>query len=203
MRIGQALSYEALWALAERLREILDGVVGSLELVDLPPPPVDRIEASLLTQVLDQQVGGHILGITDADLVDESGGDFFNFMFGGKDNRNHVAVVSTRRVTSRDSGRFLARVLKVGLHELGHNFGLVHHYAFVRSEDGGCCPMTKGDFNRHGERSYVRAVIDARGFRFCAGCLSFLRRVHQRPSPGSAAGRDAGRTTPGCTAPWR
>ena len=35
--------------------------------------------------------------------------------------------------------------------------------------------MTKGDFNRFGERAYVRAVIDARGFRFCRGCETFLR----------------------------
>ena len=37
----------------------------------------------------------------------------------------------------------------------------------------------------HGERSYTRAVIDARGFRFCDGCRRFLRTAHQpaRPRP--------------------
>jgi predicted Zn-dependent protease len=154
---------------------------------------VERIEAGLLTQVLDQEVGGHILGITDADLVDGSGEDFFDFMFGGKDNRNHVAVVSTRRIGSRDPGRFIARLLKVSLHELGHNFGLVHHYGFVpAAAGGGYCPMTKGDFNRHGERSYVRVVIDGRGFGFCESCRQLIRRV-----AGSV------QTRPGCVAPSR
>lgn len=176
VRIGEPVTREVVHTLAERVHSTLAHVVRRLEILDYQPPPVARIEAGILTQVLDQQVGGHILGITDADLLDDSGEEFFNFMFGGKDNRNHVAVVSTRRIASRDPGRFLARVLKVALHELGHNFGLVHHYDFVRAEDGGFCPMTKGDFNRHGERSYVRSVIDARGFRFCNTCVAFLRR---------------------------
>ena len=69
----------------------------------------------------------------------------------------------------------LLALLKVALHELGHNFGLLHHYGHDKAEDGAYCPMTKGDFNRFGERAYVRAVIDARGFRFCRGCETFLR----------------------------
>lgn len=182
VRIGRPVSREAIHRLAEQIHDTLADVVGTLEILDYRPPPVDRIEAGLLTQVLDQHLGGHILGITAADLFDDSGEDFFNFMFGGKDNRNHVAVVSTRRLGSRDPGRFLARLLKVALHELGHNFGLVHHYDLVPAPaGGGYCPMTKGDFNRHGERSYVRTVIDGRGFRFCESCLQFIRRV--RPAP--------------------
>lgn len=180
VRVGRPLSRDALDGVAGKIRETLADVVRQLEIVQYPLPPVDQIEVALLTQALDQQVGGHILGITDADLMDESGEDFFDFMFGGKDNRNHVAVVSTRRLGSRDPGRFLARLLKVALHELGHNFGLVHHYGYVPAAGGGgYCPMTKGDFNRHGERSYVRAVIDGRGYRFCEGCRRFIRRAYQ------------------------
>lgn len=193
VRIGRSLSRGQVDEIATRIHTTLEDAVESLEVVEYHPPPVERIEAGLLTQVLDQEVGGHILGITDADLVDGSGKDFFDFMFGGKDNRNHVAVVSTRRITSRDPGRHLARLLKVALHELGHNFGLVHHYGFVpAATGGGYCPMTKGDFNRHGERSYVRVVIDGRGLGFCEGCRQLIRRVS-----GSA------RTTPGCAAPSR
>jgi predicted Zn-dependent protease len=144
-------------------------------LVELPSPPVERIEASLLTRVLEQEIGGHVLGVTDADLVDGEGHDFWSFLFGGKDGRNHVAVVSTRRLATADAEETAARVAKVSLHELGHNFGLVHHYAFERVAEGGCCPMSKGDFNRHGELSYVRTVVDARGFHFCAACRRFLR----------------------------
>lgn len=193
VQLGQAVDLEEVQTLARRIHDTLADVVRTLEIVEYTPPPVDRIEAGLLTQILDQEVGGHILGITDADLLDGSGEDFFDFMFGGKDNRNHVAVVSTRRIVSRNRGRFLSRILKVALHELGHNFGLVHHYGFVRTATGdGYCPMTKGDFNRHGERSYVRTIIDGRGFGFCEGCLRFLRR---------ASG--IARTTPGRAAPWR
>jgi hypothetical protein len=180
VRIGRPVSRDALQRLAGQIHETLADVVRDLEIVDYRPPPVDRIEAGLLTQVLDQQVGGHILGVTAADLLDDSGGELFNFMFGGKDNRNHVAVVSTRRLASRDPGRLLTRLLKVALHELGHNFGLVHHYDFVpATAGGGYCPMTKGDFNRHGERSYVRTVIDGRGHRFCESCLRFIRRAYR------------------------
>lgn len=177
VRLGRPISRSEQAALAERIREAFCGSVESVCLVDYQPPEVEEIEADLLTQDLDQSLGGHILGITDADLLDRSATDFFRFMFGCKDNRNHVAVVSTRRITASDPTRSITRLLKVGLHELGHNFGLTHHYSFEKTGIG-YCPMTKGDYNRHGERSYKRAVIDARGFRFCDACRRFLRLAH-------------------------
>lgn len=160
------------------LRGAFAELLQSIRVVDYAPPGIDRIEADLLTQALDHEVGGHILAITDADLLDASTGDFFQFMFGCKDRRNHVAVVSTRRIASPDASRSIARLIKVALHELGHNFGLVHHYDYVPAPDGAYCPMTKGDYNRHGERSYTRSVIDARGLRFCDTCRRFLRLAH-------------------------
>ncbi len=177
VRLGRPISRSEHAALAERIREAFSGFVDSVCLVDHRSPEVEEIEADLLTQDLDQSLGGHILGITDADLLDRSATDFFRFMFGCKDNRNHVAVVSTRRISGSDPTRSITRLLKVGLHELGHNFGLTHHYSFESAGDG-YCPMTKGDYNRHGERSYKRAVIDARGFRFCRACRRFLRLAH-------------------------
>jgi hypothetical protein len=43
--------------------------------------------------------------------------------------------------------------------------------------------MSKGDFNRHGEVSYLRMVIDSRGYRFCSGCRRFLELAwSRRPS---------------------
>ena len=178
VRLGRPISRSEQAALAKRIREAFIGLVGSVCLVDYEPPEVEEIEADLLTQDLDQSLGGHILGITDADLLDRSASDFFRFMFGCKDNRNQVAVVSTRRIRASDPTQSLTRLLKVGLHEVGHNFGLTHHYSFEKTDDGGCCPMTKGDYNRHGERSYKRSVIDARGFRFCRACRRFLRMAH-------------------------
>ena len=182
VRLGQPISRPEQAALAARIREAFVGLVGSICLIDFEPPAVEEIEADLLTLDLDQSVGGHILGITDADLLDRSTTDFFRFMFGCKDNRNHVAVISTRRIATSDPVRSIARLLKVGLHEIGHNFGLIHHYSFEKTADGSCCPMTKGDYNRHGERSYKRAVIDARGFRFCRACRRFLRLAHETQS---------------------
>jgi predicted Zn-dependent protease len=144
--------------------------ITETDIVDYDAPLIDMIEASLLTGALEEEIGGHILGVTDADLHDNDSIDDSKFLFGGKDNRNDVAVVSTRRLGSRDPGVGIARVLKVGLHELGHNFGLVHHYRIQRGSGDGLCPMTKGELNRFGERGYVRAVIDQRGMRFCEAC---------------------------------
>ncbi len=168
--------------MSKRIREAFAGSLDTVDLHDYEAPEIDEIEADLLTQALDQHFGGHVLGITDADLFDSAASDFFRFMFGCKDNRSQVAVVSTRRIASRDASRSIARLLKVGLHELGHNFGLVHHYDFVPASDGAYCPMSKGDYNRHGERSYLRSVIDARGFRFCDACRKFLRLAHPAPA---------------------
>ncbi len=179
VRLGRPVRKVELEAMATRIGEALEGTLEAVELVDHDPPPVGSIEADLLTQALDAEVGGHILGITDIDLLDESASDFFRFMFGCKDNRNDVALVSTRRIGSEDPRHFLTRVLKVALHELGHNFGLLHHYSFERAESAsGYCPMSKGDYNRHGERSYRRSVIDARGLGFCQACRNFLRLAH-------------------------
>jgi hypothetical protein len=95
VRIGTPCSRSELEALAERIREAFAGLLESIQTLDYEPPNVEEIEADILTQALDQHVGGHILGITDADLLDGSATDFFKFMFGCKDNRNDVAVVST------------------------------------------------------------------------------------------------------------
>lgn len=177
VRIGTAVSAREIKATATRIIDSFSGILSRFQVLEYDPPPVGEIDASLLTQALEHEIGGHILGVTEADLVDRSGPDFFNFVFGCKDTRNNVAVVSTRRLAGRDPDRLLQRLLKISLHELGHNFGLVHHYSYEPASDGGYCPMTKGDFNRHGERSYIRSVVDARGLQFCDRCRNFLRVV--------------------------
>ncbi len=178
VRIGKPLPRPIFERFARKILNAFRNVVCDLEVLQYEPPAVERIEASLLTTALDQSIGGHILGVTDLDLVDSAEGDFFHFMFGGKDHRNHVAVVSTSRLRGRDPDVAQDRILKVGLHEVGHNFGLLHHYSFTRAADGAYCPMSKGSYNRYGERSYVRSVIDGRGFCFCAECREFLQRFH-------------------------
>jgi hypothetical protein len=179
VRIGEPISRGSLDSFAEKIVDSFLFLIQRVTFVQYDPPPFEEIEARLLTRSLDAEVGGHILGVTGADLLDSNGDDFFRFMFGGKDNSNDVAVVSTRRLVGDgaevSSALAGARLLKVAIHELGHNFGLLHHYGHDKADDGAYCPMTKGDFNRFGERGYVRAVIDARGFRFCRGCETFLR----------------------------
>ncbi len=177
VRFGSALEGGAIGKLGQHLVRAFRRTIDRIELVERDPLPVDQIEAGLLTQVLDADVGGHILGITDADLFDSRGEDFSRFMFGGKDHRNDVAVVSTRRLRERDQALTIERLVKVSLHELGHNFGLVHHYTLATGDDGDLCPMTKGELNRYGERGYLQAVIDARGFSFCRPCTEFVRRA--------------------------
>jgi predicted Zn-dependent protease len=182
VRVGSALPDGAM----ERFGEWIEGALGSfirdVRRVQYNPPPFDEIETALLTQALEHEVGGHILAVTEVDLLEHDREGLHPYMFGGKDNRNAVAVVSTRRLHSRDGSLMLERVGKVALHELGHNLGLVHHYSFEPADDGAYCPMSKGDFGRYGERGYVRAVIDGRGLRYCRRCLDWLRRAVPRQS---------------------
>jgi predicted Zn-dependent protease len=179
--LGSPIPSSALHALGQHLARAFAQVLSKIEIVERDPIPVDQIEAGLLTQALHQELGGHILAITDVDLFDSKSDDFSRYMLGGKDNRNDVAVVSTRRLNRRaepsdsPTGRSFERLVKVSLHELGHNFGLVHHYTNVTEPGGDYCPMTKGDCNRYGERGYLRAVVDARGLAFCRDCLAFIR----------------------------
>lgn len=202
VRLGKPVRSGPLETIAQHLLRAFHNVIQRIEIVERDPVPVDQIEAGLLTQALHQELGGHILAITDADLFDSRSDDFSRYMLGGKDNRNDVAVVSTRRLSRHgasgpkpshrlssdrasrnESARCtldrssLERLAKVSLHELGHNFGLVHHYTLVTGPGGDYCPMTKGDFNRYGERGYLRAVVDARGLSFCRECLAFVRRA--------------------------
>ena len=173
VRIGRSVSRHLLTELQTRVVGSFSRTITRAEVVDYEAPAIDHvgtIEASLLTGALAEEVGGHILGVTSVDLHDSDPADESDYLFGGKDNRNDVAVVSTHRLGSRDPAVALSRVLKVALHELGHNFGLVHHYRSRRADGGGLCVMTKGDFNRFGERAYVRAVIDQRGLGFCETC---------------------------------
>ncbi len=174
VRIGRSVSRRLMACLEERVDCAFSDAITATDVVDYEAPAFERIETSLLTGALAEQIGGHILGVTDADLHDTDPDDEADYMFGGKDNRNDVAVVSTHRLGSRDPQVAMLRVLKVALHELGHNFGLVHHYRERRGDGGGLCVMTKGDFNRFGEHAYVRAVIDQRGLGFCDGCRQVI-----------------------------
>jgi len=145
---------------------------------------MDSIDAYFLTMVLNSKIGGHVLGITDADLKIDDENDFYNSIIGGKNPKNHVAVVSTRRLSpktienDRDYWMLISRTLKVALHEIGHNLGLTDHGSYTYASGGALCPMSKGETNQFGFRGYVRAVVDGRGFRFCSERCGFLRAVY-------------------------
>ena len=175
VRVGRLETDPPFEWMADSILAAFGGGIDSVDVVDYDAPSFERIEAALLTQALEQEIGGHILGVTDADLC-SSDDEATCAMFGGKDHRNDVAVVSPRRLGPGSVELLQQRLCKVALHELGHNFGLVHHYELVIARDDGCCPMSKGQYNGFGEVGYVRAVIDQRGFSFCEACLEFIRR---------------------------
>ena len=184
VRLGAVLSYSTLQEIGDQIVESFDGIIADIELAHHDTPVTESIDAYLLTMVLDMEFGGHTLGITDADLKTCDEDEFYNTIIGGKNPRNDVAVVSTRRLsperiqTDGDYRLLIKRTLKVSLHEIGHNLGLTDHPAYQFASDGGLCPMSKGEFNKFGYKGYVRAVVDGRGLNFCDDCGNFLQTVH-------------------------
>ncbi len=134
--------------------------------------------------ILFEEVGGHTLGITDADLITQDQDEFYSSIFGGKNPKNNVAVVSTNKlspmkiISKKDYELFIDRTLKVSLHEVGHNLGLTDHAAYRVASDDSLCPMSRGEFNKFGFKGYVTVIIDGRGLIFCDECNYFLNQVH-------------------------
>ncbi|MCP4746453.1 MAG: hypothetical protein GY874_10010 [Desulfobacteraceae bacterium] len=184
VRIGNVLTYSTLQEIGKRILEAFNGIITTYQLSHHETPVTECIDAYLLTMVLHSQYSGHTLGITDADLKTQDEDEFYNIIIGGKNPRNDVAVVSTRRLSPKDiqsNGDYkllLDRTLKVSLHEIGHNLGLTDHSAYQFASDGSLCPMSKGEFNKFGYQGYVRAIVDGRGAMFCDDCESFLRIMY-------------------------
>jgi predicted Zn-dependent protease len=186
VRIGNYITYSSLKEIGNRLLESFSGVIKEYELSHYDTPAIDSIDAYLLTMILYDAFGGHTLGITDADLKTDDDDEFYNSIFGGKNPKNHIAVVSTKKLgpagihSEKDYDLYICRTLKVCLHEVGHNFGLTDHASYKVARDGTLCPMSKGEFNKFGYFGYVRAIIDNRGLNFCDECAYFLGKVHKR-----------------------
>ena len=184
VRIGSDITFSSLKVIGKKILETFAGLIGEFSLSHFNTPVVESIDAHLLTMVLHDEYGGHILGITDADLKTSDWDEFYNSIVGGKNPKNDVAVVSTNKLSppqiqsEKDYDLYLDRTLKVSLHELGHNFGLTDHASFQKSRDGTLCPMSRGEFNKFGYRGYVRVVIDGRGLYFCEECTSFLNSIY-------------------------
>lgn len=186
VRIGSYITYSSLKKIGQGILDSFSGVINEIELSHHDSPVVESIDALLLTMILDEEYGGHTLGITDADLKTKDDDEFYNSILGGKNTKNDVAVVSTNKLspmeiaTDSEYELFVDRTLKVSLHEIGHNFGLSDHAAYQPARDGFLCPMSRGEFNKFGYRGYVKAVIDGRGATFCDECIDFLDQVYGR-----------------------
>ena len=184
VRVGNVLTYSTLQEIGRRIVVSFRGIITDYRLSHHDTPVTDSIDAFFLTMVLNDEYHGHTLGITDADLKTRDEDEFYNTIIGGKNPRNDVAVVSTRRLspekinTDGDYELLLNRTLKVSLHEIGHNLGLTDHAAYRFGPGGALCPMSKGEFNKFGYQGYVRAIVDGRGADFCDECRRFLTLVH-------------------------
>jgi predicted Zn-dependent protease len=189
VRIGSDITYSSLKKIGEGILASFRGAINAIKLSHHNSPVVDSIDAQLLTMVLEEEYGGHVLGITDADLRTEDDDTFYHSILGGKNPKNDVAVVSTKMLAPRSISNnkeydlFLDRTLKVALHEVGHNLGLIDHAVYKLAPDGSLCPMSRGEFNKFGYRGYVKAVVDGRGLTFCRECGDFLSKIYGfRPS---------------------
>jgi len=184
VRIGSYITYSSLKKIGDGVLESFRGIIKEIKLSHHDSPVVDSIDAQLLTMILDEEYGGHTLGITDADLKTVDEDEFYSSILGGKNPKNDVAVVSTKKLvplnieSDKEYDLFVGRTLKVSLHEVGHNFGLVDHASYKLAQDGSLCPMSRGEFNKFGYRGYVKIVIDGRGLFFCDECTDFLTRAY-------------------------
>jgi predicted Zn-dependent protease len=184
VRVGNNITFSSLKEIGNKILEVFRGIIKEFQLLHHDSPIVNDIDALLLTTILDKEIGGHILGITDVNLTTSDDHEFYNSIIGGKNPQNDVAVVSTKNLapsemtSNRDYKLFISRTLKVSLHEIGHNFGLTDHGSYRAARDGSLCPMSKGEFNKFGYLGYVRAIIDGRGLSFCEECAQFLEKIY-------------------------
>jgi predicted Zn-dependent protease len=184
VRIGSYITFSSLKKIADGILDSFRGIIRETNLSHHDSPVVESIDAQLLTMILDEEYSGPTLGITDADLKTEDDDAFYNSILGGKNPKNDVVVVSTHKLTplnmdsDRDYDLFIDRTLKVSLHEVGHNFGLLDHASYRLARDGLLCPMSRGEFNKFGYRGYVKIIVDGRGRVFCDECTDFLKDVY-------------------------
>ncbi len=184
VRIGSYITYSSLKEIGNGLLDSFRGIIGEISLSHHESPVVESIDAQLLTLILGEEYYGNTLGITDADLKVNDDDEFYNSIIGGKNPKNDVAVVSTKKLTPRNMvsekeyDLFIGRTTKVALHEVGHNLGLTDHASYKPAADGSLCPMSRGEFNKFGYRGYVRAIVDGRGLKFCDECSDFLGSIY-------------------------
>ena len=139
VRVGSYITYSSLKEIGNGLLESFRGIIGEISLSHHESPVVESIDAQLLTLILGEEYYGNTLGITDADLkVDDD--EFYNSIIGGKNPKNDVAVVSTKKlaphnmVSDKEIDLFIDRTTKVALHEVGHSLGDLADEYFYTSD---------------------------------------------------------------------
>ena len=135
------------------------GIVGEVRReVGLPVAAYDarrrQYRAEPLLDVPPGGRGDRVLAVTAEDIFAEG----LNFVFGLADIGGTRAVISTFRLRSPDEGRFRERVLKEGVHELGHTVGIGH------CSDPACVMSFSNSLDE----------ADAKGAAFCESCRSRL-----------------------------
>jgi len=182
VRVGSHITFSSLEKIGIQITESFRDIIKDFELSHFNTPAVESIDAYLLTNVLHDKYKEHILGITDINLKTK---DFYSIL-GGKNKKNDVAVVSTKKLSpleinsKKDYDLYFARTLKVSLHEIGHNFLLPDHRSYKVANDGLLCPMSRGEVNKFGSKGYVETIIDGRGYNFCDECNEFLNRFRKQ-----------------------
>jgi predicted Zn-dependent protease len=185
VRIGSHITFSSLKEIGIKIVGSFRDIIEDFTLSHYNTPVLDSIDAHFLTLILHDEYEGHTLGITDADLRTSDEDEFYNSILGGKNPENDVAVVSTKKLSpaeitsENDYDLYVARTLKVSLHEVGHNLGLTDHASYQTAQDGLLCPMSRGEFNKFGYFGYVRAIVDSRGLNFCEECTDFLKEIYR------------------------
>jgi predicted Zn-dependent protease len=165
VRIGSDITYSSLKKIGDGISKTFSGFIKEISVSHHDSPVVESIDAQLLTMILEEAFGGHTLGITDADLKTRDEDEFYNSILGGKNPRNDVAVVSTKKLSPQDLNSdkqyelFIDRTLKVSLHEVGHNFGLTDHASYKHTRDGTLCPMSRGEFNKFSSAKLLKDTL--------------------------------------------
>jgi archaemetzincin len=124
---------KAIYRLKEEIEKYYHYKVEVLEKIELPEEsyykPRNRYKADILIKYLKEnkkQKYKYILGITNKDISTKTRNhqDFGIFGLGYCPGKS--CIISTFRIKHTNKEKVLDRILKIGLHELGHNFGLRH-----------------------------------------------------------------------------
>jgi len=127
-------------------------------------------------------VDGYVLGVTGLPLANNSvlGGKFYYYGHSSLFSDDNTALVSVYKPEMADATDpdFVRRASAVGIHEVGHIFGLEHHEGKmpVKTSSGKDCPMDRSttvllaDFaSRVGFKGW-EWYLDRRDLRLCDPC---------------------------------